>query len=138
MPEENIDLVIDEDVVNVVIEEDSIDIVLEETDVVFIELQEGVQGERGVQGEQGIPGRDGLDGAAGPAGPAGHSEVDPIVYIQNTPSKVWTIAHPFMHTPYLKVFDSNGNRVFVDEEFPEPGLVVLRFAFEDTGMVQLL
>lgn len=138
---------------------DEVNVVINEADTLLIELNEGLPGPQGPPGRDGLSGLDGApgpkgdtgpqgpQGPVGPAGPQGFTGeqgtsgvnlIEPIRYVQNTPSNRWVIEYPVAHTPYVKVFDQNGHEVWADLFYPSPGVLVVEFAFETTGVVQLL
>ncbi len=138
---------------------DNINVVVETSEVLLVELSEGVpgrpgpegpqgltgekgdtglQGLQGLQGEIGLTGSQGLEGIQGPVGPAGDSvEVKRQTHFQSTPSDAWQIYHTFSTNPMVYIYDNNGDEVFADVSF-QPGLVEVFFAHETTGVVQLI
>lgn len=77
-----------------------------------------------------------LASLVGPAGPSGTNKLSPIIYFQNTPLKVWQISHPFTYRPIVTVFDNNDDEVQADIKH-DPGIVIVEFGFETTGVVEL-
>lgn len=114
------------------IEPEEVYVILETEETLLIELNEGLPG---LTGPVGPPGPEGPPGRNGDSTPA---TVQPVTYIQSTPSNRWVIEHHLLHAPYVKVFDSNGEEIWVDIDYSMAGTIVVEFAFETTGMVQLL
>ncbi len=111
--------------------------------------QEGVIGPEGPPGKDG---RDGIDGAQGPQGiqglpgpkgdkgePGGSVLIEAggvVPFVQSVPDDTWLITNPFPYRPQVTVYDNNGEEIFVDVDF-EGNTIIISFAYESTGMVQL-
>jgi hypothetical protein len=96
-----------------------------------------------VEGPQGPPSNEpgpaGPPGQTGPVGPKGDSSVSrTIPYNVAIPSDEWHLVHDLGNPhPDVNVFDNNGEAIFADVTYPSPTEVVVKFAYEMTGMVQL-
>jgi len=100
-----------------------------------VEGREGPPGIPGPQGLPGPPGEKGDRGEAGIQGPPGDA-VDIETFVQSIPSSEWLITNPFNYKPEVLVFDTDGNHINPDIEYPA-GQVIIKFAHETTGVVQL-
>lgn len=78
-----------------------------------------------------------IPGPEGPPGPPGDGLSTALVFSQQVPSSVWTIAHTFPYRPDVDVYDHNGDLVYVDVDFPSSGIVTISWAVPSTGTARL-
>jgi hypothetical protein len=112
----------------------------EPVEIVLTGLSESPQIAVIVEGPQGPPGGRGNDsvvpGPPGPPGPASAARF--IEYTVAIASDEWHISHDFNNPrPDVRIFDNNGDEVYADVSYLSPSEVVIKFAYEMTGMVQL-
>lgn len=133
MAEEEVFVIVEENNNFVVIDEDYSDIGTPVFDGTLVEVE--------IPGLQGPPGEDGEDGQDGEPGPVGPPGVDATTYRlelpQNIPAATWVFHHDFPYRPVVTVYDNNGDEVWVDVSHPDTNTVMVEFAYETTGMVQL-
>lgn len=129
-------------------QEKVINVTIAPEQTLLIELNEGVsglKGDKGDPGERGEPGPQGdrgLQGIPGPPGSQGNDggttiQFAPTIYTQSTPLDTWIFAHEYPYRPIVVVYDNNSDEVEADVTHPMSNLVVIKFAHETTGVVQL-
>lgn len=121
--------------------------------IITVDGPQGTPGEDGEDGDNGLSAyeiavRDGfvgtelewLESLKGEQGPPGQN-ADVLLagteYHQNTASATWVITHTYPYRPNIVILDNNYDEVFADVSYPNSSTVVIEFAYEMTGMVQL-
>ncbi|MFH9731870.1 hypothetical protein [Streptomyces sp. NPDC017260] len=93
-----------------------------------------VAGPKGDTGATGAPGEvtseqlDALEARVAPR---------PQEFVQTSASTEWTIPHTMPYRPFVTVYDTAGHEIGGLVEYPNPAVVLVRFAYAETGTAVL-
>ena len=76
-------------------------------------------------------------GFSGPQGAPGNTQVVAFVFVQNTPSSIWTITHGLDFVPNITVVDTAGSVVEGDYSYPDENTIIATFSGGFAGKAYL-
>lgn len=116
------------------VEKNSLVIDVEPKVTEIVEVFSGLPGLPGIKGDQGIQGPQGPPGPSGTGVGGGYAVT---TFTQSNPSSAWLVTHSLNHRPSVEIFNNDGEEVFADVSYPSQNTVLVEFAFETTGVLQL-